>query len=126
MKKILFLCLLIMPFVFTSCGNEGDDPSNPKSALVGTWHCIDSSNDECFIQFKSDGTGEDWWMLWNNTRWDITPFKWYIKDNNILCIELEDEYGYYFEMYYKISNGKLTFTHIKNDNGWDEYEWTRK
>ena len=37
MKKILLLWALIMPFVFSSCDDDKDEPKNPGEELIGEW-----------------------------------------------------------------------------------------
>ena len=63
MKKLFYLLLLVMPFLYTSCEKE-DDPGNgttQNSAIVGTWTSTYYDYDEeenCTVEitFKKDGT----------------------------------------------------------------------
>jgi|SRR5574344_2188703 hypothetical protein len=55
MKKsqLLVILMLLIPLTFMSCGDDSEDGSATKQAILGTWY---SSGCYKYITFNSDGT----------------------------------------------------------------------
>ena len=77
MKKILFLLTFMLPFIFTSCGDDNDVLTSQEQELVGEWAIIktaDTQNDIHYV-FKKERTGSRRILVNGEVTNDI-GFKW--------------------------------------------------
>lgn len=93
MKKIFLLWVLIVPFIFSSCGNDNDEPKNPGEAIIGEWLMLydgrmpdPSVDDEIWhMEFFPNYDVKEWVTHFgvtteqNNYGWQLSDGKLYIK-----------------------------------------------
>ena len=118
MKKILLLMAIILPFVFTSCGDDKDEPQNLEQELIGEWVENTNSNYEVYHYiFKSDHTGS-WWVTNNNVLIDgfvVTTFTLSVKGNSLTLVN--DANGGSASTTFSIKNGILHFDNFDSGAG---------
>ena len=96
MKKILLSMAILLPFVFTSCGDDKDEPKqNLEQELIGTWvgdlydivdgEMIVTHPHSAYILFNADHTGKTWSVI-DGVNKPVRNFNWSLK-GNILTIE---------------------------------------
>lgn len=58
MKKILFLMAILLPFVFSSCGDDKDEFNYPLETLYGTWQIsgVKTSESGSYISWPYETT----------------------------------------------------------------------
>ena len=129
MKKILLLLAIILPFVFTSCGDDKDEPKqNLEQELIGSWvgdvyNIIDGKvvvthPHSGYILFNADHTGKSWRFIDGVMSPDYN-FTWSLK-GNILTITFSASSSE--ALTYEISI-KDDILHIKQ--GTFEFDYTR-
>lgn len=93
MKKIFLLWVLIVPFIFSSCGNDNDEPKNPGEAIIGEWLMLDDdgkmpnpADDEVWhMEFFPNYDVKEWVTHFgvtteqHNYGWQLSDGKLYIK-----------------------------------------------
>lgn len=78
MKKILMLLAIMLPLVFTSCGDDNDVLSANEQELLGEWAIVrpvDSQVDDYHYVFKKERTGSRRHLVDGTVVTDIA-FKW--------------------------------------------------
>ena len=88
--KNLILCLMLIPFVFCSCGDK-DEPKNPGEALIGEW-----------IMLEEDGRMPD--PLVDDEIWHLEFFPNYFAKEWVTHFGVKTETNNY---YWELSDGKL-------------------
>ena len=91
MKKILFLLAIVLPLVFTSCGDNNDVLSPMEQELVGEWAIINSpgsQSEDFHYVFKKERTGARRHLVNGQVETDIA-FKWTLEGNTLTL-----DYGY--------------------------------
>jgi len=91
MKKILLLLAIIVPFVFTSCGDDKDEPKTLEQQLIGEWvESTDFEIDLFNLKFNTDHTGKLWVTDLGVTKpGSESNFTWSLTGSN-LVIEASD------------------------------------
>lgn len=85
MKKILFLMAVLLPLIFTSCGDDKDVLSSQEQELVGEWAIVktpESGNEDMRFVFKKERTGSRRHVVDGNVVTDIS-FKWTLEGNRL-------------------------------------------
>ncbi|MBR5030524.1 MAG: hypothetical protein IKX63_05425 [Muribaculaceae bacterium] len=88
MKKIFLLMAIVLPFIFGSCGDDGDVLSSREEQLVGEWAIIntpETQGEDFHYVFKKERTGSRWHLEDGTVVSDIA-FKW-ILDGNLLTLD---------------------------------------
>lgn len=58
MKKYLFMLLMVMPFMFSSCSKEDDKRNVDTNSIVGTWKEIDDTDGSYRVmELRADNSG---------------------------------------------------------------------
>lgn len=85
MKKIFFLMAVLLPLIFTSCGDDKDVLSSQEQELVGEWAIVktpESGNEDMRFVFKKERTGSRRHVVDGNVVTDIS-FKWTLEGNRL-------------------------------------------
>ncbi len=85
MKKMLLLMAIVLPFIFSSCGDDDDILSSREKELVGEWAIIKASEtqaDDFHYVFKKERTGSRRHLVDGNVVTDIA-FKWSLDGNRL-------------------------------------------
>lgn len=85
MKKILLLLAIVLPLVFSSCGDDNDVLSSQEEQLVGEWAIINepgSQADDYHYVFKKERTGSRRHIEDGNVKTDV-PFNWTLNGNKL-------------------------------------------
>ena len=98
MKKILLLMAIILPFVFTSCGDDKDEPKQIlEQELIGSWvgdeytvvdgKVVVTHPHSAYILFNADHTGKRWSVI-DGVKSPVYNYTWSLK-GNVLSIYSE-------------------------------------
>ena len=118
MKKILLLWALIMPFVFSSCDDDKDEPKNPGEELIGEWIWLEDDgrmpdplvDDEIWhMEFFPNYDAKEWVTHFGVTT-ETNHYSWELSDGKLYFNSGEDSYPM------KIEKGVLTIYY----NGYSE------
>ena len=110
MRKILLLWALIMPFVFSSCDDDKDEPKNPGEELIGEWIMLDEDgrmpdplvDDEIWhMEFFPNYDAKEWVTHFGVTT-ETNLYSWELSDGKLYFNSGEHSYPM------KIEKGVLT------------------
>ncbi|MBR5639578.1 MAG: hypothetical protein IKW83_07425 [Muribaculaceae bacterium] len=85
MKKTLLLLAIMLPFIFTSCGDDNDVLSSMEQELVGEWAIIkttDTQADDYHYVFNKERTGSRRHIVNGEVVTDV-PFNWTLNGNTL-------------------------------------------
>ena len=94
MKKILLLMAIILPFVFTSCGDDKDEPKqNLEQELIGQWYFMVNEYTVNNYLFNSDHTGKHWMKQDGEVlNWTVRSFNWSLKEvDNVTYLNITSD-----------------------------------
>lgn len=84
MKKILLILAILLPLVFTSCGDDNDALSSREQELVGEWAIVKTSEnqEDYHYVFNKERTGSRRHLEDGNVTTDIR-FNWTLDGNRL-------------------------------------------
>jgi len=90
MKKLLLLMTLMMPLLFSSCGDDKGDPDFFSKQLIGEWVEVNGPEDELFhIKFDSTHKGLIW-ITDNQVTILEAPFTW-TENGGLIVIKITED-----------------------------------
>ena len=122
MKKILLLWALIMPFVFSSCDDDKDEPKNPGEELIGEWIMLDEDGrmpdplvcDEIWhMEFFPNYDAKEWVTHFGVTT-ETNQYSWDFSEGKLYFVSYDGSDKSSYPM--KIEKGVLTIYY----NGYSE------
>lgn len=85
MKKLLFLLTIMLPFIFSSCGNDNDVLSPMEQDLVGEWAIVNapgSQAEDFHYVFNKERTGSRRHIVNGEVKTDVA-FNWTLDGNKL-------------------------------------------